>query len=165
MKRKAGSPVRCPKGSKTARLDRASSVSYDPSLERRWSDIGPAFQDGAEQRGWIAGKVHMTWPPINLKTLKMVLVTEEELEKGQKQSTLMPVEFRGEAVKYLTIKIHDELQLSLKGARIEPKRSSSSPHDLPFTLVYDDGAAIKLVSRLRKPEDAGMTVDVWQRAS
>jgi len=58
----------------------------------------------------------------------------------------------------LAFRVHDHIQLGLKGMKVNQHRKSNAPYALPMALKYSNGIWVKYLSRSK----AGMMVNTWQ---
>lgn len=108
------------------------------------------FQD--DDLGYIEAKVFMVWPPR--KGMYRV-----QLEIAS-QSTIRRFEVEMPYQDGMVFRPQDHVSLSLKGARIDPRKASSAPHALPVALRYPDGVALRYLSGKRK----GKLINTWRGA-
>jgi hypothetical protein len=156
MKRTSSSDDPSPKRIKHTPDDALADNDSDPfpaGLERDAMDL---FHNGSDDTGYLSGRFFMAWKPIKNR-LRAILEIPS-------QKYCFEVEFTGVCAEYfdiLQLKAQDNVQLALKGARIEKVLNPSRTCNLPMKVQYAEGVIIKF----GRKEDVSQMVNTWRRES
>jgi hypothetical protein len=143
---------------KKARLDN-SQDPFGEGLERFANDI---CRDGADDTGFISGKVFMVWRGTTKIRLN-VQSTDSSATALFRFDVELTGAFVSEYFEALKFQSSDAFQIALRGAKVEKMNDSSGPNSLPMKLKYEDAIVIKWIKRSQNSDDNDTILDIWKR--
>ncbi|ESK94196.1 hypothetical protein Moror_8396 [Moniliophthora roreri MCA 2997] len=134
-----------------------SASLFDDDKQQTWISN---LCNGTDGSGFLQGKVHMIW---SLGKKQHILLETQESSIG-KALVRVDVFFQGRCAEILKERqvqfgVQDEIQLALRGARME-KKESRSRTSYDIMLKYSEGAQLKFLKRKRGSDNLGV-VDTW----
>ncbi|PFH54177.1 hypothetical protein AMATHDRAFT_83294 [Amanita thiersii Skay4041] len=153
-------PLQDSRPPKRIKLDNPDYAIFDESSQRRKLTDLCSSGPGSLGLGYLTGTIFMVWKPTEDMQLRAVVQTRETNVYGSTTTVKFYVVFTGSCAQffnYFSLRVQDEVFLSLKGARLE-KTNKDNVTSLGLKLVYREGAIIMLRNNIEAPR----IVDTWK---